>query len=1038
MRPPTPLGALARRCLVAVLLVAVALARPAQAQAPSSTPTGTIRGRVVDARSDQPIPDVQLSVTGATVSAITDVRGQFTLTGVPAGTVTLAARRLGFQRAAQAVRVVAGQVSEARFALQAVATSLDEVVVTGTAGDAQKRVLGNSIATLNVADVTTKASVQNISEVLQSRVPGVTLLPGSGTPGTGTDIRIRGTSTLQGTNGATRPVFFIDGVRMNDGQAASFSPTASGAGGAGGSQVVNVLDFISPNDIESIEVIKGPAAAALYGADAAAGVIQIITKRGSRAQQKPTWTVRVDAGANQMALRQPDNFTNCDPVKIAALSGPVGNQVPTWGGCQGVAPFTVLTDNPFERTPSAFRDGSATRVNASTRGGGQNFSYYLTADRDINNGVQFNSFDNRWSGRGNFDVTLSPTIDVKLNVAYLSTDIRLPIGDESGNGILLSGNRGRPGFGFGPNAADPGWRTIIPDSANRYNNLTNTNRLILGGTINWRPWQRFRNTLTLGFDRSTGLATLISEPTSVDTPAGLTAQRVLRPRTFSIDYLGTFDWNAGANWGMVTSFGTQIIGNRSEVLGATGVGLGAPDVTLIQTAQTITASNTFSENNTVGYYVNQQVGYRNRLFVTASLRADDNSAFGTDFNVLLLPRLSASYVVSEEPYFRDGFRNLGIADLKLRAAWGRAGRNPQPFSATRTWTSDRVTLGNATGSALRTSAFGNDALKPERSEEWESGFDATFVGGRGVMEFTYYIKRTTDLIAAQPLAPSLGFAGSRFVNLGAIRNAGVEFALGLTPVQRRNVTWDTRLNVGTNDNQLLSFGDPTKLNEVPPSQAYGVVQEHRPGYPLGGYWVPGINRNADGSVRLTATGAVDTTTTRLYAGNPLPTHELGFSNTFTFFRYFRLFALLDYKGGFEVFNGKERNRCQPANDNCERNNLVPNGWRAPLTAADSLGARELLVNRTQLRPFIEPGDFLKLRDLSLTFTMPPSWAARLPGRPGQASVTLTGRNLGILWTRYTGVDPEVNGYANRNNFIRVDQYSMPMVRRVLASVNLTF
>jgi TonB-linked SusC/RagA family outer membrane protein len=1034
MRHPALPGLRAR--LASLLPLLALVAGQLGAQQPSATPTGTLRGRVVDAVARAPIPNVTLSVTGAAVTAITDSKGQFTLVGVPAGQQTLSARRLGFQRAAQAVRVVAGTSTEVNFDLRQVAASLEDVVVTGTAGDAQRRVLGNSIATVDVSQVTQQASVINVSEVLQSRVPGVQVLPGSGTPGTGSDIRIRGTSTLQGANGATRPVFFVDGVRMNDGQQASFTPSGAGTGGLGG-QVTNILDLLSPNDIESIEVIKGPAAAALYGADAAAGVVQIITKKGSRAQQRPTWNLRYDGGENQMALRQPDNFTNCDPAKIAqTVSGT--DLRPLWNGCQGVAPFTILRDNPFERSAAAFRDGTVARANVSTRGGGQLYSYFITFDRDINNGVQPNSFERRWSGRSNLTLQLDPTLDVQFGVNYIDTDLRLPLGDEAGNGILLSGNRGRPGFGALPLTNDPGWRTVLPDSSNKYNNFTNTSRLILSGQVNWKPWSFFRNRLALGLDRSTGLGQIISEPTSVDTPLGLTAQRVQRPRTFTIDYLGAFDYSLGKDFTATTGFGTQIIGNRSELISATGTGLGAPDVTLIQTAQTVVASNSFTENNTVGYYVDQRIGWKNRLFVNASLRADDNSAFGTNFDLLLLPRVSVSYILSDQPGFREGLSNLGIADLKLRYAWGRAGRNPQPFAATRTWTVDRVTVGAATASALRTSSFGNDELRPEKSEEWEGGFDATFRGGRGSFEFTSYVKRTTDLISAVPVPPSLGFPGSRFTNLGAIRNAGLEVALNLTPIQKANFAWDTRINAMTNNNELLSFGDSTKFNEVPASQAYGFVQEHRAGYPLGGYWVPAINRNADGSIRLTAAGAVDTTTRRVYAGNPFPTHEIGWSNTFTFFRYFRVFALLDFKGGFEVFNGKERNRCQAANDNCERNNLVPNAWRAPVTGADTIAARQLLVNRTQLAPFIEPGDFLKLRDLSLTFTFPRAWANAIPGRPGVASFTLTGRNLGILWTRYSGVDPEVNGYANRNNFIRVDQYAMPMVRRVQATVNLTF
>jgi len=998
-------------------------------------PTGFIRGKVLDARTQRPVADAQVTVIGSTAAGLTSARGEFFIGGVALGSRAVNVRRLGYTRQAQQVTITAGVTAELNFALVELVSALDQVVVTGTGGDSEKRVLGNSITSLDVADISSKASVVNITDILQSRAPGVQLLPGSGTPGTGADIRIRGTGTLQGANGATRPVFFIDGVRMNDQQLATFSPTGAGAGGAGGSQIASALDLINPNDIESIEVIKGPAAATLYGADAAAGVIQVITKKGRRGQQRAQWTIRTDVGSNSMALSQPDNFTNCDSLKEFLPNGSLNTN---WPGCRGVPRYTVLSDNPFNRSQSAFREGGLSAFSLGARGGGDRYSYFLTYNRSGENGVQFSSFTKANTGRANFTLQLTPTLDVQLNLSYLDNLLRLPIGDESGNGILLSGNRGRPGFTTASGTGDPGWRTILPEFSNAYRNLTENTRIIAGTTLNWRPTAWFRNRLTLGFDRSTGLATLISEPNSADTPLGLSAQRVQRPRDFTIDYAGTLDYGLSSNWRGNTVVGTQITGRRTESIFAQGVGLGAPDVTLIQSAQTITASNNFVDNNSVGVFVQQQFGWKNRFFTTFAVRADDNSAFGVNFDAIIFPKASFSYVLSEEPAFKSLMQFIRADEFKLRSSWGMAGRAPQPFAATRTYGVDRVTLGNTTGSAIRTTSFGNPELKPERARELEFGFDATLFKGRTSVEFTSWNKTTSDLIASQPIPPSLGFVGSRFVNLGSINNRGIEFLLRVTPVQSKLLTWESSVNLSTFRNRLVSFDDSTKLREVPISQAYGVVQEHRAGFPLGGYWTPGINRNADGSVRVTASGAVDTTAQRQFIGNPLPEREIGFGNTLTFGRYVRLYALLDYKGAFYVFNGKERNRCQAANDNCARNNFVPNEWRDPRTAADSLGARELLVNRSQLLPFIEPADFIKLRDISMTFTVPPAGLLSFPGKPGSASFTFTVRNPAILWTRYSGVDPEVNGYANRNNFIRVDQYSMPQVRRAVISVNLTY
>ena len=191
--------------------------------------------------------------------------------------------------------------------------------MTGTAGAAERKTVGNSITQLDVADLTQKQTMLNVTEVLQSKTPGVTILPGSGAPGTAGEIRIRGASSISGY----RPVVFIDGVRYSIDDLGSFSATGGGTLGlAQSTQVTSALNFLNPNDIESIEVIKGPAAATLYGAEAANGVIQIITKKGTRGQQKVQFGMRAERGRNEIVLDQPDNFTTCDAAKKALCGRP--------------------------------------------------------------------------------------------------------------------------------------------------------------------------------------------------------------------------------------------------------------------------------------------------------------------------------------------------------------------------------------------------------------------------------------------------------------------------------------------------------------------------------------------------------------------------------------------------------------------------------------------------------------------------------------------------------------------------------------------
>src|SRR5687767_8372361 len=367
----------------ALLVAAAALALTTPVRSLAAQQTGTIRGRVTDAASQRPVGDVQITIVGTGYVALTGPSGDFTINNVPAGQRVVRARRLGFNPTEKTVTVSTEPVT-VDFALTQSATQLEQLVVTGTAGAAERKTVGNSITQLNVSDITEKQSVLNVSEVLQSKTPGVSILPGSGAPGTAGEIRIRGASSLSGY----RPVVFIDGIRYSIDDLGSFAATGAGTSGlAQSSQVTSALNNLNPNDIESIEVIKGPAAATLYGAEAANGVIQIITKKGTRGQQRLQFGMRAERGTNELNLDQPTNYTTCDAVK-KAQSDALG---PLWPGCQNVADNAIITDNPTARDSRAVRDGDLSILQVNVRGGGDRYSFYASGDRNVEQGVFFNS-----------------------------------------------------------------------------------------------------------------------------------------------------------------------------------------------------------------------------------------------------------------------------------------------------------------------------------------------------------------------------------------------------------------------------------------------------------------------------------------------------------------------------------------------------------------------------------------------------------------------------------------------------------------------
>jgi TonB-linked SusC/RagA family outer membrane protein len=1004
--------------------------------------TGTIRGRVIEAGSQRPITDAQVSIVGTQVGAITNAAGDYVIANAPVGAQQVRVRRIGFQANTQAVTVNSGASSSANFTLTAAAAQLDQVVVTGTGGATTRRTVGNAITTINAAELTQENSISNVSEILQSKTPGVTILPGSGTPGTSGEIRIRGNNSLSGS----RPVIFIDGVRMSSEGLGNFNPTGTGsAGTAGATQITSGLDFINPEDIESIEVIKGPAASTLYGADASAGVIQIITKRGIRGQQRSQVTARAERGLNQWGTGTLTNYLTCDSSRIAGRVTVDGQSVPTYSGCQGRALGTVLTQNPMQIDPQAMRDGTIQRLNLGLRGGAERYSYFVSGDRDDEYGVFFNSFNHRKAGRGNFTLVPNERTELAINFSYGQNDLRLPPQDESVLGVLLNSSRSQPGIRSTGNIRTVivGQDTIVypnqsPRRANDYNNRTRSDRLVLGTTLNFNPASWLRNRLTVGTDQLFSTADVLVLPGDEFEPVGTVQQSTPRFRNYTVDYIGQLPFRLGKSLESTTGVGTQIISRTTERLTGTGTGLGAPDVTVIGGATTTTGANTYSENNSVGYFVQQQLAWKDRLFVTGAVRADDNSSFGTDFDIIVYPKLSLSWVLSEEPALEGAFRAIGANTFKLRSAWGQAGRSPEPYSATQTYQIIRSTLSQSTtASGLITNSFGNAALKPERGEEFEVGFESSHFTDRLGLDFSYYNRRTIDMLIPVAVAPSLGFISSPVTNLGTVKNSGIELGLNATPVTTSRFSWDTRVNFSTNNDILETFGIPGKTNDVPISQAYGAVQQHRVGHRLGAYWAPVVKRNEAGEVMLTGgnTGAIDTAGTTRYIGPSAPTRELGLANTFTLFRNFRVYALFDYKGGHYLFNLKERNRCQAANDNCARAN-DPRflAARSPRTRADSLLRRELDVIRSIPSEYIEKADFIKLREVSLAFTVP----TRLIARTGatQAQLVFSGRNLG-LWSDYSGLDPEVNSYGGRN-FNRVDAYANPNARRLSTQLNLTF
>ena len=999
------------RSLIRSVLSTAALGALASGVAGAQEQQGTITGRITDASTTEPIASAQVSVVGTAIGAGTNSEGRYTIRGVRPGTVELRVLRVGYSEQKRSVTVAPGQATTVDFAMTAAPIALAPVVTTAT-GEQRRVELGNSIGNVDAVKLTEEKPITNIGDLLASRVAGVTVTPGVQT-GAGIRIRIRGTSSLSLTN---NPIYVIDGIRVE-------GTTGASSVSVGGTTVSRVGD-INPEEIEAIEIVKGPSAATLYGTDAANGVVVIRTKRGVAG--RPQWTYYTEQTAITDRNDYPTayrawrtgttNTTNSTPSNTVQC---FLSQVLTAACTQdSVTSFNLHNDD--ETTP--YGVGYRQQHGLQVAGGSEAVRYFVHGEWEDEDGVtKLPEFEQRYlaarglslrdeqkdpnhlrriTGRANISFAPRDNLDVAVHAGYTSLDIRLPMSDDSGTAGIAANTYGGPGFKYNLNAAGDtlyGWREFTPRDVYEAVTEQNVERLISSVAANWRPleWLAVRSNFGVDYINRVDLQLCrFGDCTNSTDRAGFKEDNRTNYFLYTLDAGATATRQLSSALESQTTAGLQLTRNMFNRNGARGEQL-PPGATTVGTGSVIRADEATTESRTVGAFLEQRMAFRDRLFVTGAIRSDRNSAFGADFKTVFYPKFSVSWILSDEPSFPSP---SWLSQFRLRTAYGASGVQPGTTDAVQFYTSTRTIgeSGEATGVAF--SALGNRDLKPERSTEWEGGFDASFFNSRLNTELTYYRKISKDALVSRTLPPSIGTgASSRFENLGEVRNSGWEALLDAQIIDLDRFGWNLTMTGSTNSNKLVSLGG------VPPIITSSTLRQVE-GYPLNGWWsrrlVSYNDANRDGIIALSEIVVSDSVE---FHGYSAPRREAAFTNTFSFLnRRMRLSALMDYKGGHLVYNNSERIRCA-SRFNCA--GLVSRN------ASLFEQARTVMVREHASRSvagFFEKGDFLRFRELALTFSPSDDWAARL-FRGRSITATAAVRNLGMLWTEYTGVDPEAFG-----------------------------
>ena len=1070
------------------LITAFALATAAaQLAAQDAAGVGTIEGTVVEQTTGRPVELAQVHVVGKNIGAATNRDGVYRITNVPVGPVELRIRMVGFTPTSRTVTVTAGTTQKVNFSLAPSAVQLEAIVTTGTAGATEVKKLGNTVATI---DPPKYAPIKTTGELLQGREPGVVGLSSSGLTGEGMKIRIRGNASLTQSN---EPIVFVDGVRINSG------------GSSGGNATLSHLDDIDPATVERIEILKGAAAATLYGTEASNGVIQIFTRKGTAGA--PKWDFNLTQDFSSYPTNRLDENWGT-PVR----QGQLDSLTKLWGrsDLQLFRPFSIpLISDHFET-------GSAQTANASVTGGTQNLNYIVSGLYNRDDGPfaaqrlegLAKDLVRRVSGRSSVAFFPTSNIRISANGQYANTYANRP---QYGNNIyspvtLLEFSK--PDFGqcinSDPAGTDPDLGVKAPgvckfagnptgspnafgtprETAKKLNEIS-TDRYLSSIDVGYTPFASLNLSAILGVDYTSQTITQYQ-------PFGYDVDKVIGDDIFGDK--GIYDENnrqitldVKGNWtkDFMTSFNSAFVAGVQGFLtkvkypGSFGYDFPGPGIAVTSAAGNQFANDGVLETVNGGYFVQEQLGYKKFLYVTAGARYDYSSAFGKSADGVLYPKFSVSFVPSD----LGGFKLPAISSLRLRGAWGQSGRQPSAFAK---FTTFAAQTGPA-GAGLRPDNLGNPDLKPEVATEIEAGMELGLFRDRYGIDATYWNRKVDDLLFGVQYPPSGGFTNSQLTNVGRLDAHGLELSARGFVIQTAKTSLDLRANIAFLTQNVASLGGSPELKTggsyarirgyikegYAPGEFFGAkalracgsgqttacLQPGQVPYDFNGDGVPDSEAEAltflsqprdytalfNGGVIMTEDGINSD------LGKPTPDYTGSFGGTLTFAKNWQMGALFEFKGGNYTY------WCLI----CGFRNASPRGTNSKLfqevnatllnpasTPEQRLEASKTWVYKlASLTPYqglneVSDGDFLRFRELSITYNAPRNLAAKLGAR--SMAITVNGRNL-RLWTKYQGVDPEV-AYVGQGgqtgvdeNFVEsIDGFGLPLPRRIGFSVRLGY
>lgn len=1021
----------------------------------------SIKGTVTDASTKQPLIAANVILRPFILGASTDENGMFSI-DIPPNLIgekaILEIRYIGFQKATIELTLT-GDITQ-NIALKEDILQMQTVVVTGMGMELEKQKLGVTIGNVS-SEAVENSKALDVIQAIQGKVANVEIISSSGEPGSSSYIRIRGANSI---TGGTQPLIVVDGSPINNSEIGTST---------GGYTQMNRASDINPKDIESVDVLKGPAAAALYGARAQNGVILIKTKSGKPGKPKVTYDVSYTF----------DEVTNVQPLQQIYGQGNKGVYSNTAVGAWG--PLIPAGTPTYNHERDMFQTGHTLDNNLSISGGNEWTTYYLSLARTgTESTIIGNSSYLRNSVRLKASQRINKDINITGNIQYVDVNAERVRKGSSVSGLLTGSWRTPPDF---DNSVylDPvtglhrSYRyqnpTILKRTrgydnpffiANEALNNSQVSRTFGNLKVEYDPLDWINLSYTLGQDYSMDERKTVIPPSSSYRPNG----HIITERLMNSETDGNFLITAKRNFDFADTKATLMLGQninerKYNYFGATGDDMAVYEFQQLDNTAASVPDEYESIVRTESYFGQLTFDLFNQLYLTAALRNDGSSTFGKSKKRHWYPKFSTAWEFSKLDFFTDysDWFNFG----KLHFAYGEAGQEPEVYSTITGFSSSPTAFGDGWAATLTSNAYGysgfytslakgQDNILPQRSKEIEMGINLAFLDERLGLELTYYNSKTTDAIYSLPLSPSTG-STSQLQNAGTIQNKGIELGINLQPISMPNFKWDINLLYASNKNEVLDLpgadfitltGSAIGTSAVIEGQPYGVFRgsdylRFGRGVIYNGVDIDNTYTNwKSGDLYIDATGYPVKDPELRIIGDPNPDWTGSIRTSFTLFDEIQISALFDFFQGGDVSNGtlgalmyfgtakETENRGQKtvfegygpgAGKEVELDQSYYQGIGSSFNGPASLS--------------IEDGSYVKLREIAVAYTLRSelikSWIS-----VSSVDIRLSARNL-YTWTKYKGIDPETNlaGGVNARGF---DYFNNPQTRSIILSLRFNY